>query len=130
MTRLKMVALVFLAVLVAAVPAYAQLYQTQMSYTTASVPFPFVVTDVNMVNVTLPAGDYSLRSLNPNLLELKGDDVSVTIRTTEQFPSSEVADSKLVFMKSGDQYLLHQIWTADQKHVHDLVHGGNVPEVY
>jgi hypothetical protein len=130
MTRLKVVALIFLAVLLVAGPAHAQMYQTQVAYTTASVPFNFVVTDIDGVNHALPAGDYSLNALSPSVLLLKGEGVSVMLGTTEKFPSSEINDTKLIFVKTGDQYFLHQIWTANQKHVHDLVHAGGVPDVY
>ncbi|HYX69071.1 MAG TPA: hypothetical protein VE825_08050 [Terriglobales bacterium] len=128
MTRLKVVALISLAVLLAVVPAHAQMYGSQMAYTTATVPFNFTVTDIDMVNVNLPAGDYSVTSLTPTVLLLKGDGVSVMIGTTEIVPGEEIKDSKLVFMKAGDQYILHQIWTADHKHAHDLVHTGGVAE--
>ena len=129
MTRLKVVALIFLAVVLAAVPAPAQMHPTQVAYTTATVPFNFVVTDLNMVNVSLPAGDYSLLSLTPSLLLLKGRDTEVMISTEEMVPGNEIQDSKLVFVDIGGQHYLHQIWTADHKHVHNLVHPGGVPDV-
>ncbi len=129
MTRLQFVALIFLAVLLAALPAHAQIYQAQMSYTTASVPFNFVVTDIDGVNHPLPAGDYSFTGLTPSILVLKGEGTSVMLGIADRMPAEEIKDSKLIFMKIGDEYFLHQIWTADHKHVHDLVHSGGVPEV-
>lgn len=101
--RFAMFALGFLVVVSAA--------QAQTTYLKANVPFDFVVG-----GQSLPAGEYSLRSLGmtSEVLAIHNDDQSDT-----QWALSYACEklepatkSVLVFRRVGDQYFLSRIWIA------------------
>lgn len=129
MTRLKIVALIFLAVLLAGLPAYGQMFQAPVTHNRAAVPFPFVVTDIDNMTQNLPAGEYSVTFLSPTALLLKGQGFAVHVAIQEKLAADDLKQSKLVFMKTGEKYVLHQIWTEGHTHIHDLVHSESIPEV-
>ena len=87
----------------------------------ANVPFDFVVD-----NVTLPAGAYSIQSINdgigsPTLL-VRGSDNQVMrlvgSNAAEHFKSAE--KSHLLFHRYGDTYFLAQIWMEGDKYGREL----------
>jgi hypothetical protein len=73
------------------------------------IPFEF-----NVGKQTFPAGDYSLKPLLPNTMQLRnGTGQVVTNIAANTVESSETANSvKLVFNGYGEKYFLAQIWHA------------------
>ena len=61
---------------------------------------------------------------NKNTLET----VSVFTRDIDEKDKAPTAD-KLVFRQDGDQRALHQVWSEQVGHVHDIVHGTEVKEL-
>lgn len=121
MNRLRSVTLFALFTLLAGLPLLAQ---TASAKTVVNVPFAFVAG-----GVTLPAGQYTIESLSETTLRISGPGGSVVVLTNEKLASSEVTETKLVFTKQGNLYILHQVWTKGHPHAHNLVHNGNVPDV-
>jgi hypothetical protein len=78
----------------------------------ARIPFAF-----NVGNTTLPAGDYTVRVLNPNsdrrVLQIRSKDgrMSALIHTTGA-TSNNPDDAKLVFHRYGDTYFFAQVQMA------------------
>jgi hypothetical protein len=121
-------ALLFTAVgglLLAVSPAHAQTLRLD-------VPFDFVVN-----HTVLPAGEYVIQTYHH-----VGQHVSITSvkngtgilsLVADAAPSSlrprGIPESRVVFRRAGDQYVLHQVWTEGLGHFHDLVHGDDVPEI-
>lgn len=65
---------------------------------------------------TLPAGVYSIKRLSGNYLTLRSSDgkSSVILNAPLNLTSTADKGERLVFMKSGDEYYLSEIWlTAD-----------------
>lgn len=122
MNRLRSVTFFALFVLLAGLPLFAQ--QTIRARNVVDVPFAFVAG-----GVTLPAGQYTIESPSETTLRISGPGGSVDVLTNETMASSEVSDSKLVFTKQGDLYVLHQVWTQGHSHAHNLVHNGDVPDL-
>src|SRR5262245_16335960 len=80
---------------------------------TVNIPFDFVVG-----KKTLPAGEYSVRSAQPNsgdsVLSISSKDSRVNVfgfTTAVQSPTF-TDRGKLVFHRYGDQYFLFQIWSS------------------
>jgi hypothetical protein len=93
-----------LGLLFATASAYAQ---TALQ---ANVPFNFIV-----AGNTLPAGEYTIRSLDTNarVLVIRGSDESQKMVMANSCASAKPSDTtKLVFHRYGDRYFLSQIWTA------------------
>jgi hypothetical protein len=100
----QLFALLGLGLLLATVSASAQTVMLK-----ANVPFNFIVS-----GKTLPAGEYTIHSLNTiaKVLVLRGaekDDMVMANPCQSARPSDK---SKLVFHRYGDRYFLSQIWTA------------------
>ena len=88
-----------------ALPALAQSITVK-----ANVPFEFIVSDREM-----PAGEYTIGSLNNNLvLALRNEDAgtaALSLSSSVTGPTwQRDAESKLVFRRYGNQYFLAQIW--------------------
>lgn len=110
-------------------PAVAQNSWTTKA--TTSVPFDFVVK-----GTTLPAGDYRIMTYGAgnSLLIQNIDDPDQAVvmhnRNIMLNPDGAILeDTKLVFVLSDGQHVLHQIGVADDNHIHDIVHGANVVEL-
>jgi hypothetical protein len=77
-----------------------------------SIPFTFSVEDH-----TLPAGQYYVRSINPDhsmaLVSANGGQ-PVMITYTPERAGSESQNSRLIFSKYGNQYFLTQVWTKGE----------------
>jgi hypothetical protein len=77
-----------------------------------SIPFSFSVEDH-----TLPAGQYYVRSINPDhsmaLVNANGGQL-VMITYTPERAGSESQNSRLVFSKYGNEYFLTQVWTKGE----------------
>lgn len=97
----------FLALLVAACfPAAAQ----QVQELRLDIPFNFVV-----AGKTLPAGHYNLKRVlsDSNMAwTIDGDHKSVMVLTQAVQSAQKAHEPSLIFLKSGDQYSLVQIWDA------------------
>ena len=82
-----------------------------------SVPFSFIVN-----RATLPAGEYSVKSVDERVLAIS----SLTSKTTNLVISNScempepVGQTKLVFHRYGDQYYLNQIWVAGMDAGHQI----------
>jgi len=95
--------LLALGLLFATASAYAQ---TALQ---ANVPFNFIV-----AGKTLPAGEYTIRSLDTiqKVLVIRGSDQSQMVMANSCASANPSETSKLVFHRYGDRYFLSQIWTA------------------
>ena len=90
-----------------------------------------VDTNFMVGNIQLPAGEYTfafdtatsrMYIHNVNTLET----VSVFTRDiVESAPSND----KLVFRQDGNKRVLHQVWSEQAGHVHDIIHGTEVKEL-
>jgi hypothetical protein len=93
------------ALLVAAVPASAQLTETL----TVEVPFAFVAG-----KTTLPAGTYVVKAMASKALLLRatdGDHAAI-VTTTAVAPTSDLGRSEVSFNRYGDAYFLAQVRPA------------------
>jgi hypothetical protein len=89
--------------------------------------------DFMVGNIHLPAGEYTftfdsatsrMYIHNKNTIET----VSVFTRDIDEKDKAARAD-KLVFRQEGEQRVLHQIWSEQAGHVHDIIHGTEVKEL-
>ncbi|HEY1302871.1 MAG TPA: hypothetical protein VGF24_04945 [Vicinamibacterales bacterium] len=121
-----------LIVAAAALALFTPLYITaSAAQVNCHVPFSF---DVN--GTTLPAGDYSIASTGGTLL-LRGLRKSAFVMTVlADSRPDQVGRAKTVFLRTGDQYTLIEVWTSDglgraipgtRKHVEERAHAANMP---
>ena len=75
----------------------------------ANIPFNFIV-----AGKTLPAGEYTIRSLDTiqRVLVIRGSDKSQMVMANSCASAKPSDTSKLVFHRYGDRYFLSQIWTG------------------
>jgi hypothetical protein len=104
----------------------------QSQFTTGTITTS-VDNDFMVGNIHMPAGEYAftfdtatnrMYIHNKNTLET----VSVFTRDIDEKDKAPTAD-KLVFRQDGDQRVLHQVWSEQAGHVHDIVHGTEVREL-
>ena len=69
----------------------------------SQIPFPFTVG-----TTTLPAGSYAV-STDHNTLFVRGYDKAITV-TSNAASSTGQGSPRLVFVKYGDRYFLHEAW--------------------
>ena len=83
---------------------------TSAAEVTCRIPFSFVAN-----GATLPAGQYSISSNgNGGALLLRGMQKSAVVMTSlSDRRDREIGRAKVVFLKTGDQYTLIEVWTAD-----------------
>ena len=95
--------LLALGLLFATASAYAQ---TALQ---ANVPFNFIV-----AGKTLPAGEYTIRSLDTiqRVLVIRGSDKSQMVMANSCASAKPSDTTKLVFHRYGNSYFLSHIWTA------------------
>jgi hypothetical protein len=104
---LSLLALSFLVSMAAGAPASAK----SVNAMKAQIPFDFHVGDA-----LVPAGEYTVRSLNDDesLLRLSDGRHSAAVNTNSaQERGNGEGRSRLVFRKYGDQYFLAAVWGAD-----------------
>ena len=99
-----------LSLLMAAGSAYAQTI-----HVTGDIPFSFIVN-----KETLPAGQYDFKSagLSDGKIILVRDSQGKALATVNNIRAESMATSektKLVFVRYGSRYFLHQIWVAGEK---------------
>ena len=75
----------------------------------ANIPFGF-----NVGSTYMPAGSYEVRALGARatVIETKDGHNRVLALFNPAGPSKAVDETKLVFQKYGDRYVLAQIWTS------------------
>lgn len=82
-------------------------------------------------NIQLPAGDYIL-SFDTATSRMYIHNVS-TLETVSVFTRDIIektpANDKLIFRQDGNKRVLHQVWSGQAGHVHDIVHGTEVKEL-
>ena len=108
-------------------PAVAQ--DSWTTRATTSVPFNFVVN-----GTALPAGDYRIMTYLGNSLLIQNVDkpeYSVLIQNTNVVLNEGKIhkDTKLIFVLTNGQHVLHQIAFLDDNHIHDIVHSADVVEL-
>lgn len=85
----------------------------------ANVPFDFVVD-----NVTIPAGAYSIQSINDSIgsptLMIRGNKVGRLVGSNAAENLNPAATSHLLFHRYGDTYFLAQIWVQGERHGREL----------
>jgi hypothetical protein len=82
----------------------------QQTILTTKVPFEFTVG-----NRTLPAGDYRVVLISPDVLSLRDAEGSTlaTIVTTQAISFAKPLNAKLMFKVENGRYALSQLWTGD-----------------
>jgi hypothetical protein len=99
-----------LALVVGVAPAHAQVFEA-VTFTTT---FPFMVGQK-----TLPAGSYTVRPAyegDGSLLEVQGRDGSaVFFGENAARPRSNPNETAVVFDRTGDHYVLSQIWDGSDQ---------------
>jgi hypothetical protein len=99
----QLVTLLGLGLLLATVTASAQTMRLK-----ADVPFDFVVG-----GRTLPSGEYTIRSLNGgnHILSISAPDQKTIVFLTNMCQSLNASpESKLIFTRYGDRYVLSEMW--------------------
>ena len=85
----------------------------------ANVPFDFVVD-----NVTIPAGAYSIQSINDSIgsptLMIRGNKVGRLVGSNGAENLNPAATSHLLFHRYGNTYFLAQIWVQGERHGREL----------
>ncbi len=91
-----------------------------------------VDTDFMVGNIRLPAGEYSfsfdtaasrMYIHNRNTLE------TVSVFTRDIVDNTPPTQNKLLFRQDGEQRALHEVWSEQADHVHEIVHGTEVLEM-
>ena len=104
------------AALVGVTPASAQIFQ-EVTFTTS---FPFTVGQT-----TLPAGSYTVRPAyegDGSVLEIQGRDHSATfVGQNAGKPRVNPDESAVVFDRTGDHYVLAEIWDGSDREGADLI---------
>jgi len=93
---------------------------------TATVPFAFVVANVN-----LPPGSYTVSILPPNMIKVRSAD-GRKVATITAIPSQKLADTeraKLVFHRFGNEYFLAQVWEQGSNIHRDLKSGNRARQL-
>jgi len=94
----------------------------------ASVPFDFTVN-----RATLPAGEYSLKSMDEQgaaiaIRDLNSKTTNLVISSSCR-SSKSASQTKLVFHRYGNRYFLSQIWTAGDEAGRALPAGAGEKEI-
>ena len=104
------------AALVGVAPASAQVFQ-EVTFTTS---FPFTVG-----HKTLPAGSYTVRPAyegDGSLLEIRGrNDSAMFVGQNAGKPRVDPNEDAVVFDRTGDHYVLAEIWDGSDREGADLI---------
>ena len=73
----------------------------------ANVPFEFVVG-----SRTLPAGEYTVRSINQDALKIASKDANDSAIRLSRVSDGETDHAKLVFHRYGERYFLAEVWSS------------------
>lgn len=83
-------------------------------------------------NIQMPAGEYSFSfdsGTSRIYIHSKNGLETVSVFTRDIVNNSAPTENKLVFRQDGKQRVLHQVWSEQAGHVHDIVHGTEVREL-
>jgi Tfp pilus assembly protein PilW len=93
-----------------------------------NIPFDFVAG-----NMTLPAGEYSIKVSAPErtlLLIERKDAAASTFLNTNSVATTEIqTESKLIFNRYGDRYFLSQVWTEGNSRGRQLLKSAREKEM-
>ena len=90
----------------------------------ATVPFEFWVGDQKF-----PAGEYVFQvDDHSKAIGINGSDKKY-VMTHDQSLVTVSKDTKLVFWRDGDRYVLHQVVAGGDRHVHDIAHSIEVVDI-
>ena len=103
MNRVSAIALLAIASVATGTGAMAQQLGLK-----ANIPFDFSVG-----NTWMPAGEYSVTSPLEGILELRSDNHSAYVASSQNGYATN-SGNRLVFDKYGDQYFLHQVRCSNQ----------------
>ena len=91
-----------------------------------------VDTDFMVGDILLPAGDYafSFDTLNSRMYIYNRNTLeTVSVFTRDIVDNSTPTGDKLVFRQDGNHRALHEVWSGQADHVHEVVHGTEVLEM-
>ncbi len=124
---MKTRALVMAGMMALTAMAFTRVAQAQ-ELLVVHIPFDFVAG-----NMTLPAGEYSIKVSAPErvlLLVDRKDGAASTFLNTNPVATTEIqTDSKLIFNRYGDRYFLAQVWTAGNFHGRQLLKSAREKEM-
>jgi hypothetical protein len=107
---MKTIALVMAGMMALTAMASTRVAQAQ-EMMVANIPFDFVAD-----NVTLPAGEYSVKVAAPGrtvlLIDRKDATASAFMNTNAATKNEIQTESKMIFNRYGDRYFLSELWTA------------------
>ena len=105
---LVMAGMMALTVMASSRVAQAQEMQEML---VVNIPFDFVAG-----NMTLPAGEYSIKVTAPErtllLIDRKDAAASAFMNTNPVVKTEMQTESKMIFNRYGDRYFLSEVWTA------------------
>ena len=98
------------AMVLLAITALTQNYPQKLA--TATVPFDFVAGDVQM-----PAGTYTFRQINPEVIQIQSKDGHNSAKLAPSSLKWQKGENggKVVFKRYGKEYFLSEIWSSDDK---------------
>jgi hypothetical protein len=107
---MKTRALVMAGMMALTVMAFSRVAQAQ-EMLVVNIPFDFVAG-----NMTLPAGEYSIKVTAPErtllLIDRKDAAASAFMNTNPVVKTEMQTESKMIFNRYGDRYSLSEVWTA------------------
>ncbi|HXC87818.1 MAG TPA: hypothetical protein VNU23_08525 [Candidatus Cybelea sp.] len=107
---MKTRALVMAGMMALTVMAFSRVAQAQ-EMLVVNIPFDFVAG-----NMTLPAGEYSIKVTAPErtllLIDRKDAAASAFMNTNPVVKTEMQTESKMIFNRYGDRYFLSEVWTA------------------
>jgi hypothetical protein len=107
---MKTRALVMAGMMALTVMAFSRVAQAQ-EMLVVNIPFDFVAG-----NMTLPAGEYSIKVTAPErtllLIDRKDAAASAFMNTNPVVKTEMQTESKMIFNRYGDRYFLSEVWPA------------------
>ena len=107
---MKTRALVMAGMMALTVMAFSRVAQAQ-EMLVVNIPFDFAAG-----NMTLPAGEYSIKVTAPErtllLIDRKDAAASAFMNTNPVVKTEMQTESKMIFNRYGDRYFLSEVWTA------------------
>jgi hypothetical protein len=124
---MKTRALVMAGMMALTAMASTQVAQAQ-ELLVVNIPFDFVAG-----NVTLPAGEYSIKVSAPErvllLMDRKNPASSAFMNTNTVVMTEIQTESKLIFNRYGDRYFLSQVWAAGSSRGRQLMKSAREKEM-
>ncbi|MGC0774256.1 MAG: hypothetical protein WB543_15085 [Candidatus Acidiferrum sp.] len=124
---MKTRALVMAGMMLLTAVSYTRVAQAQ-EVLVFNIPFAFVAG-----NSLLPAGEYKVQVSGPThvlqLVDRKDSAASAFLGTNEAVATEIQSESKLIFQRYGDRYILSQVWTAGNSRGRQLVKSAREKEM-